>query len=125
MFEATKRYFESKKTTHPFKDCFIDFYEELINSYNKIGRAVEINDAQTCLFVAVEMDIELTPTLDRAGLDLSVLPNLVAAYRSDDLVNFGQAAKAHQIALEALLKENGVALRILNDELALRQFLGL
>lgn len=125
LFEATKRYFESKKTTHPFKNCFRDFYEELINSYSKIDRAVEINDAQTCLFVAVEMDLELAKTLARAGLDLSVLPNLVSAYRSDDLATFGEAAKAHQIALETLLKENGVALNILKDEMALRQFLGL
>lgn len=125
LFEATKCYFESKRTVHLFRDCFQDFYEELINSYNKIGRAVEINDAQTCLFVAVEIDLELAPTLARAGLDLSVLPNLVEVYRSDDLAAFGEAAKAHQNALETLLKENGVALRSFNDEMALRQFLGL
>lgn len=125
LFEDTKSYFESKRMVHSFKDCFQDFYEELINSYNKIGRAVEINDAQTCLFVAVEIDLELAPTLTRAGLDLSVLPNLVEAYRSDDLTTFGEAAKAHQNALEEILIENGVALRKFNDEMALRQFLGL
>lgn len=125
LFEATKCYFESNRTVRPFKDCFQDFYEELINSYNKIGRAVEINDAQTCLFVAVEIDLELAPTLARAGFDLSVLPNLVAAYRPDDLASFGEAAKAHQIALEALLTEHSVALRIFNDEIGLRHFLGL
>ncbi|MDR0897224.1 MAG: nucleotidyltransferase domain-containing protein [Oscillospiraceae bacterium] len=91
-----------------FADVFRGWYEEMIQSYNKIYHAHAIGDVYTPLFAAVEYSYELGEMLKQVGIEPN-LPDMVAAYDSGDLSKIEKAAHAHQQAFEALLKENGIA----------------
>jgi hypothetical protein len=90
-----------------FADVFRGWYEEMIQSYNKIYHACAIGDVYTPLYAAVEYSYELSEMLKQVDIQPN-LPDMVAAYDSGDLSKIESAAHAHQRAFEALLNENGV-----------------
>jgi hypothetical protein len=100
---------ELSKTSvkYGFADVFNGWYEEMIQSYNKIYHACEIGDIYTPLFAAVEYSHELNEKLQQVGIEPD-LPNIVAAYDSRDLSKIEKAAHEHQQAFETLLFENGI-----------------
>jgi hypothetical protein len=100
---------ELSKTSvnHSFADVFDGWYEEMIQSYNKIYHACEIGDVYTPLFAAVEYSHELNEMLKQVGIEPN-LPNIVAPYDSRDLSKIEKAAHENQQAFETLLNENGI-----------------
>ncbi len=95
------------ETKPQFADLFGGWYEEMIQSYNKIYHACEVGDIYTPLFASVEFSYELEKMFRRAGISPE-LPDMIAAYDSGDLGKILSAAHAHQAAFEALLQDNGV-----------------
>ncbi len=106
-----------------FKENWTQCYEELINYYNKINRACEINDPVTALFAAAELTHEIECTTEHTGVDLSTLPNLVKAYNPHDLSGIGKSAADHKAALESLLADQNVPIRRFKDSTELADFL--
>jgi hypothetical protein len=90
-----------------FADVLNGWYEEMIQSYNKIYHACEIGDVYTPLFAAVEYSRELSEMLKQVGKSPD-LPDMVASYDSRDLSKLKKAAHEHQRAFEAMLYENGI-----------------
>jgi hypothetical protein len=90
-----------------FTDVFSGWYEEMIQSYNKVYHACENGDVYTPLFAAVEYSYGLSEMLKQVGIKPD-LPDMIAAYDSRDLSKIEKTAQEHQQAFEALLKENGI-----------------
>jgi hypothetical protein len=90
-----------------FADMFGGWYEEMSQNYNKIYHACEIGDIYTPLYAAAELSHDLDIMLRQTGIS-PVLPDMAAAYDSGDLEKIKAAAKEHQKAFEALLRDNGV-----------------
>jgi hypothetical protein len=91
----------------PFAEVFGGWYEEMIQSYNKIYHACEVGDIYTPLFAGVEFTYESETMFKRAGISPE-LSDMVAAYDSGDLKTIADAARTHQAAFESLLRENGI-----------------
>jgi hypothetical protein len=91
----------------PFAELFGGWYEEMIQSYNKIYHACEVSDVYTPLFASVEFTYELEKMLERVDVSPK-LPDMVAEYDSGDLNKIASAAHAHQASFESLLRENGI-----------------
>jgi hypothetical protein len=126
MFENTQNLINRIESNHlqgTFKDEAQGFYEELINYYNKIERAYQIGDHQTALFAAAEINIELYGILGNRGVDLSQLPDLMAAYDKIDLKKLYDISKVHQHALVEIIRHEGVNIREFSDFDALEQYL--
>lgn len=99
------------------------YYEELINSYNKIEHAFEIGDSYTPLFAAVELTRELEGAFSGTGFSVSSLPDLIAAYNSKLTGEFLETVKEHRNALYQLLKDNGVEITEYRDFEELRKYM--
>lgn len=99
------------------------FYEELINSYNKIDHAAEIGDVHTALFAGVELRYEIEQAFDGTGVSLASLPDLLAAYSPDHLQEYAAAARRHQQQFEELLAAHGVKLCKLRDFFELKEYI--
>jgi hypothetical protein len=126
MFESTIDLIHTRESNHlqgTFKDEAHGFYEELINNYNKIERAYEIGDHQTALFAAAEINIELQGILGNRGVDLSFLPDLMAAYDKENLKMLFEVSKIHQKALVDILHQESVKIREFTDFDALKVYL--
>jgi hypothetical protein len=95
------------RTKKEFSDLFGGWYEEMIQSYNKIYHACEVEDIYTPLFASVEFSYELGMMFKNAGISPE-LPDMIAAYDSGDLKKILAVAHEHQAAFESLLHENGV-----------------
>jgi len=110
---------ETIKAAHPaeeFAGVFDGWYEEMIQSYNKIYHACETGDVYTPLFAGVEFSSELAQLLKQTGISPE-LPDMVAAYDNGNLNQIAEAARRHQAMFETLLHENGVRpLRFSNFE---------
>jgi hypothetical protein len=91
----------------PFERAFDGWYEEMIQSYNKICHACEIGDIYNPLFAAVEYSSELQSMFERIGIE-PLLPDMVAAFDPHDLSRIARAAREHQDGFERLLSENGM-----------------
>lgn len=90
-----------------FSDAFEWWYEEMIQSYNKIYHACKTGEFYTPLFASAECALELNEMLKRADVKAE-LPDMIGAYDSENLYKIAAAAHEHQKALEALLQEHGV-----------------
>lgn len=90
-----------------FAEAFEWWYEEMIQSYNKIYHACETGDIYTPLYASAEFTSELDDILGRVGMTPD-LPDMVAAYDRKDLQKIAKAAHAHQAAFENLLIRNEV-----------------
>jgi uncharacterized protein YsxB (DUF464 family) len=99
----------------PFKDEAFGFYEELINSYNKIAHACEINDPYTALFAGVEIYQELDGILGNTEVSFDHLPDLLKSYDPHDLSKYALVAKKHQLELEKTIKSHGVDFKTFKD----------
>lgn len=90
-------------------------YEELINCYNKIYRACDINDTVTPLFAAVELMNELETAFEGTTGPDDGLKDLISFYDPEHLEAFRLEAEKHQLALEALLESYGVPIQRFSD----------
>jgi len=99
----------------PVVDHLGFLYEELINCYNKIYRACEINDTVTPLFAAVELMNELEAAFEGTTGSCEGLIDLISIYNPANLQSFSVEAKKHQLALETLLERYGVPIQRFND----------
>lgn len=94
----------------PFGRLFGGFYEEMVQSYNKIYHACQVGDRVTPLFAAAEFEDETRQLFRQAGVAPN-LPSMVAAYDPDDLAKIEACAREHQRQFEALLQKHGVPVR--------------
>ena len=104
-----------------FKDQLEGYYEELINFYNKIHRACEIEDIYTALFAAVEINQEIEAAFSGTDVSPETLPDIVGAFDPDNLEEFLQIVTEHQSRLFNLLKENNVPIQVFNDFIELKE----
>ncbi len=124
LIESTDKLILSQTQEHrPFAEALKDFYEELINFYNKIYHAAEIGDAYTALFAGVEIRHEMEWAFEGTGVSQDALPNLLAAYSPDNLTAYAEAARTHQLKFEELLAEKGVPVRRFQDSSELEEFM--
>lgn len=91
----------------PFAETMHGWYEEMIQSYNKIYHACQTGDIYTPLYAAAELTMALEGAFETIGI-APELPDLLAAYDSTALEHIAAAARRHQLKLEALLREYGV-----------------
>jgi hypothetical protein len=105
-----------------FSDNFNGFYEEMIQSYNKIYRASETGDIYTPLFAAVELTTEIEKLFERSNRSYK-LPDMAAAYDPDDLGKIKEAAKRHQAKFVKILNENGIKIRAFESMGELKEYL--
>ena len=101
--------------TNSFNDIFNGFYEELINFYNKIYHASEVQDSVTALFASVELTREVEVALFEAGIRSNELPDLIGAYDPDNLKELVLAAQQHQREFVELLRTKKVEIREFAD----------
>lgn len=106
---------QDKLPKEDFKSLATGFYEELINAYHKIERAVDINDAPTALYVAREIENELAWLFADSGTTPPDLPDLIEAYDPNQLDRILIAAKTHQQMLIDFFTQQGVTFRIFKD----------
>lgn len=99
----------------PVVDPLTHLYEEMINCYNKIYRACDINDTVTPLFAAVELMNELEAAFEGTKGSSDGLNDLISFYDPEDLHAFRLEAEKHQLALEALLESYGVPIQRFSD----------
>ncbi len=119
LIEITHKYIKDEGILHTqprsFKNNWSQQYEEMINAYNKIAHACEINDPVTALFASVELVHEIEEATKYTGIELNSLPDLVSGYDPKDLSKIAEHAKAHQAALEKLLEEQCVSIMRFED----------
>lgn len=99
--------FSAIQPSRPFAETFTWWYEEMIQSYNKIYHACETGDIYTPLFASAEFVQELNEMLESVSVKTH-LPDMVGAYDSADLGKIEALAHEHQKAFESLLQEQGI-----------------
>ncbi|WP_312654519.1 hypothetical protein [Proteiniclasticum sp.] len=97
------------------KEVFDGFFEELINYYNKIEHAYEINDPVTCLFVACEIHEEISHALNYCNADHPNLPDIVASYDPKNLEKILETSREHQYLFIGFLESEGISIRKFKD----------
>jgi hypothetical protein len=97
-----------------FEGVFNGWYEEMVQHYNKIYHACEINDIYTPLFASVEYLNELNEMLEETGTKIK-LPNIVEAYDPNDLIKIKLASQKHQKQFEELLHQKNINIKCFND----------
>ncbi|MBO1263977.1 hypothetical protein J3A84_02830 [Proteiniclasticum sp. SCR006] len=97
------------------KNVLSGFYEELISSYNKIYHAAEVNDPNTALFAACELQHEIMDVFQYMDLEKPDFPDLAKAYDPDDLHALVISAEKHKRAFEDFLKAQHVPVRKFTD----------
>ncbi|MHB1453653.1 MAG: hypothetical protein ACYCYM_06850 [Saccharofermentanales bacterium] len=107
----------------PFRDALHEFYEELVNSYNKIYHACENNDAVTALLASVELTHEIEQAFKNTGVSPAQLPDLIGTFDPENFEGFEIAAQNHQAELVLLLSKKGVAIRRFKDFDELEEYL--
>jgi hypothetical protein len=105
-----------------FYDNFAGFYEEMIQSYNKIYHACKTGEIYTPLFASVELSTEIEELFKRSNCS-DKLPDMVEAYDPNDLSKIEKAAKKHQEEFVKILKEHGIKIRTFTGIDALNEYL--
>jgi hypothetical protein len=108
--------------TRTFYDNFNGFYEEMIQSYNKIYHACETGEIYTPLFASVELTVEIEELFEKSNCSYT-LPDMIAAYDPNDLSKIKNAAKEHQGEFVKVLKNNGVGIVEFDDINGLNTYL--
>ena len=106
----------------PVAEAFEGWYEEMIQSYNKIFHACRTGDPYTVLFSVLEYSDELDSKLKQCGLP-NDFPDMSAAYDPDNLSIMEDTARKHQGSIRGLLKSHGVPVRRIEGDEALDRFL--
>lgn len=116
---------EEKKEQKPlsFRDQVDEYYEELINFYNKIHHACEVGDKYTPLFAAVEITKEIEAAFSGTGVSSEILPDIIGAYDPEDTEIFIQTVIEHQSRLFKLLQNKGVRIRVFDDFIGLKEYM--
>jgi hypothetical protein len=104
-----------------FIENFSGFYEEMIQSYNKIYHACETGDIYTPLFASAELTAEIEELFEKSSCSYK-LPDMVAAYDPKDLNKIKEAAARHQKEFVKILEGNGVKIKSLNSITELKDF---
>lgn len=120
LIEGERHKYTPRKS---FKDNWSRLYEELLNAYNKIAHACEINNPVTVLFASVELTYEIEQVTKYTGVTLDSLPDLIEAYDPNNLTKIYKLAKVHQEALENLLDRQDVSVRRFCDFKELEKYL--
>jgi hypothetical protein len=110
---------ESRDT---FFNNFNGFYEEMIQSYNKIYHACEVRDIYTPLFASVELTTEIEDLLEKSNGSYK-LPDMIGAYNPENLDEIKEMAKKQQEYFEKILKENGVPIKSFKNTIELKKYL--
>ena len=121
MLEKLDLYSKPKK----FKDNMKGFYEEIINHYNKIDRACEINDPVTALLAAAEINMEMEWAFQDTEEMIEILPGMLPAYDAKDLTRFCERAKLHHNRFLELLDRHEVEVLHFADMNGLKDYLDL
>jgi hypothetical protein len=108
-----------------FKENMQGFYEEIVNNYNKIDRACEINDHVTALLAAAEINIEMEWAFQDTEEIIEILPGMLPAYDAKDLTKFIERAKLHHNTFLKLLDRYGVEIRHFANFDGLKDYLDL
>jgi hypothetical protein len=93
-----------------FNELLPGWYEEMIQSYNKIYHACAIGDIYTPLFASVEYSTELEKLYKKAG-KLYDLPDMAGAYDPKNLSEIAKTAREHQKKFVQMLEQNRVPIR--------------
>ncbi|GHU76388.1 hypothetical protein FACS189461_3890 [Spirochaetia bacterium] len=117
----TEKLFKENNTS-TFYDNFNGFYEEMIQSYNKIFHACETGDIYTPLFASVELTSEIEELFKRSNCSYT-LPDMIGAYDPNDLRKIKEKAKKHQEEFVRILKENGVQIKMFENIDELKKYL--
>ena len=110
------------KVSGTFYDNFKGFYEEMIQSYNKIYHACDIGDIYTPLYTSVELTEEIEELFERSNCSFT-LPDIIGSYDPQNLEKIRETAKKHQEEFVKILKDNGIRIRSFNGIDELKQFL--
>ena len=113
IFNTQKLFSDNTKGTfskETFAANFTGFYEEMIQSYNKIYRACDTGDIYTPLFAAAEITTEIDALFKKSNYS-NALPDIVAAYDPLNLDKIKKCAKAHQNEFVKTLEDNNVKIR--------------
>lgn len=121
MLENLDFYTKPKK----FKENMQGFYEEIINHYNKIERACEIDDHVTAMLAAAEINIEMEWAFQDTEEVLEILPGMLPAYNASSLGFFCERAKLHHNTFLELLDHYEVEVKHFADFKALKDYLDL
>jgi hypothetical protein len=121
LIENTEALF-NEDTKDTFYNVFNGFYEEMIQSYNKIYHACEIGDSITPLFASVELTAEIEGLFARSNCAYQ-LPDMVGSYDPDNLGKIKETAKKHQKEFVKILEENGIKIKAFNNLVELKKFL--
>jgi hypothetical protein len=113
---------KSKHIIIPFKDQAHGFYEEIINNYNKIERAVELSDPYTALFAAAEIEFEFEWLFKDTDVKKD-LPDLLSYYHPNQLEEFGRQASIHHQAVLKLLSDHDVRILTFHSDEELGSYL--
>lgn len=99
----------------PFAAALTGFYEELINTYNKLYHAVDKADPYAALFACFDLTYEIEQIFAETGEPARELPDLAQAFDPGNLAELSRIGREHQRRFEQLLKDRGVTLRIFRD----------
>ena len=110
------------KISGTFYDNFKGFYEEMVQSYNRIYHACDTGDIYTPLYASVELTTEIEKLFERSNCSFT-LPDLIGSYDPKNLGKMKEVAKNHQEELVKVLKENGIRIRTFNGIDELKKFL--
>jgi hypothetical protein len=108
--------------TNSFDKIFTGWYEEMIQYYNKIYHACEINDIYTPLFASVQYVDEMNGMFGETGYK-SHLPDIVGHYDPKYLSKINKITKEHQEQFENILSENKVKIKRIKDFEELKKYL--
>jgi hypothetical protein len=121
MLENIDFYTKPKK----FRENMQGFYEEIINLYNKIERACEIDDHVTAMLAAAEINIEMEWAFKDTEEIIEVLPGMLPAFDASNLHKFCDRAKMHHNHFLELLDRYEVEIKHFADFKALKNYLDL
>jgi hypothetical protein len=119
ILNTEKLFKEEDKDT--FFNNFNGFYEEMIQSYNKIYHACEIGDIYTPLFASVELTPEIEELFQKSNCSYK-LPDMIGAYNPNDLNEIKEMAKKQQEYFEKILKENGVPIKSFENIIEMKKY---
>lgn len=108
-----------------FKENISGFYEEIINLYNKIDRACEIDDHVTAMYAAAEINIEMELAFKDTEVMIEFLPGMLPAYDASNLSRFCERAKLHHETFLEILDHHEVDVMHFADIKGLKDYLDL
>jgi hypothetical protein len=120
ILNTEKLFNEESRDT--FFNNFNGYYEEMIQSYNKIYHACETGDIYTPLFASVEITSEIEELFEKSNCSYK-LPDMIGAYNPNALSGIKEMAKKQQEYFEKILKENEVPIKSFRNIIGFKKYL--